>query len=112
MKTKKEITDAINAIKPRGAWAKARKIYALELIESSEGHFTPVDLLNGARNWKEYSEDGCALIYNEEIARRVCSPSEFKYRREGEMPPNVSETWLECQARCLTEAAALILKHA
>ncbi len=35
-------------------------------------------MLNGASNWRQFSYGGSALIYNEEIAERLCSPSEFK----------------------------------
>ena len=31
-------------------------------------------LLNGAMDWLEYSEAGCALVYDEDIAERLCTP--------------------------------------
>ena len=89
------------------------RAYALEMIESAEGELATVadlkkELLNGARTWKEYSEGGCALIYDLEIAERLCAPSEYAKTREGQRAPNARETWLEVQARALGQAASLI----
>jgi len=105
---KTQIIENISARKARGAWEKARNTYALELLEDAEEGFTSSDLLNGARTWKEFSEGGCSLIYDADIAERLCSPSEFKRTRGGERAPNSRESWLECQARCLSQAATLI----
>jgi hypothetical protein len=103
-----QLIEKITASKTRGAWGAARKTYALELLESLEGEYTPENLLNGARTWREYSYGGCSLIYDADIAERVCSPSELKRTRGGERPPNKDETWLDCQARCLSQAARMI----
>ena len=35
-------------------------------------------LLNGAERWQEYSDGGCSLIYDGDIAARVCTPSEYR----------------------------------
>jgi len=112
MKTKQEITAAIEAIKTRGAWQTAVKTYALELLEEMEGEFSAEKLLNGAENWNAYSYGGSALIYDADIAERVCSPSELNRKRGGELSPNVRESWLDCQARALSQAARLIARHA
>jgi hypothetical protein len=112
MKTKQEITAAIEAIKTRGAWQTAVKTYALELLEDIEGEFSAAKLLNGAENWNAYSYGGSALIYDADIAERVCSPSELKRKRGGELAPNSRESWLDCQARALSQAVMLIALHA
>jgi hypothetical protein len=112
MKTKQEITTAIESIKTRGAWQTAVKTYALELLEEMEGEFSAVKLLNGAENWDAYSYGGSALIYDADIAERVCSPSELKRKRGGSLPPNARESWLDCQARALSQAARLIARRA
>lgn len=112
MKTKQEIIETIEAIKPRGAWQAALKTYALELLEEMEGEYSAAKLLNGAENWRHYSHGGSALIYDCDIAERLCSPSELKRRRGGVLPPNASESWLDCQARSLSQAARLIARHA
>jgi hypothetical protein len=107
------IAAKIQAMRPRGAWKKAVQSYALELLEDIEDHTAPItdDLLrNGARTWQEYSYGGSALIYNADIAERVCSPSELRRRRNGDLPPNTRETWLDCQARALRQAARLVLR--
>ncbi len=112
MKTKNEIKNAIESTNPRSAWSKAVKSYALELLDGLEGEYRAVGLLNGAENWRAYSFGGCSLIYDAEIAERVCSPSELKRKRGGELAPNARESWLDCQARCLSQAAALIARNA
>ena len=65
-------------------------------------------LLNGARTWAEYSEGGCALIYDQDIARRMCSPSELRRTRDGMRDPNSRERWIDMQTRALYQAAALV----
>jgi hypothetical protein len=112
MKTKKQIAESIEAIKTRGAWQTAVKIYALELLEEMEGEYTAPKLLNGAENWRHYSHGGSALIYDCDIAERLCSPSELKRKRGGKLAPNARESWLDCQARALSQAARLIARHA
>jgi hypothetical protein len=99
------------------------KEYAADLLEGLEeatrgGWFDPDDLaapkllsralLNGASDWEQYSWGGCSLIYNEDIARRLCSPSELKRTRDGERRPNANEEWLDTQARALFQASALL----
>jgi hypothetical protein len=97
---------------PRSAWRKAIQVYALELLEGVEGELTRESLLNGAQNWKDYSEDGRALIYHDHIAERLCTPSELKRCKGGELPPNSRKTWFECQTLALSQAAALICRTA
>ena len=67
-------------------------------------------LLNGADSWDQYSWGGCALIYNWEIAERLCNPSELKKTRGGERRPNSREEWLDVQARALYQASRMIYK--
>ena len=112
MKNQK-IIDTINAAPARSAWAKGVKQYALELVEGAEVELTQesakVVLLNGAADWQQYSEGGCALIYNCEIAERLCSPSELKRNDSGRLPPNGGEDWIDCQARALRQAFGKII---
>jgi hypothetical protein len=112
MKTITEITAIIEATNPRSAWNRGVKAYALELLEdfpADSVYESPMDLtdilLNGARNWSDYSWGGCSLIYNEDIAKRLCTTSEFKKTRNGERRPNADEEWLDTQARALNQAA-------
>lgn len=113
MQTNIELSALVAATPARSAWGRGVRAYALEMIESAEGELATVadlkkELLNGARTWKEYSEGGCALIYDSEIAERLCAPSEYRRTRQGERAPNARETWLEVQARALGQAATLI----
>jgi len=119
MKTIEQLREAIKNEPARSAWKKGLKVYALELIEeypaNQEFYASPADkkdLLYGADTWTQFSYGGCSLIYDGDIAERLCSPSEYKRTREGERQPNAQETWLEVQARALWQAAALICRLA
>jgi hypothetical protein len=102
----------LESIKPRSAWGRGVQSYALELVESAENELTPenvkAELLNGAQDWKQYSFGGCADIYDADIAERLCTPSELKRKRGGDLQPNSRETWLDVQARALFQAFNLI----
>jgi len=110
--TNKQIATLIQSEKPRSAWSKAVQTYALEMLEELESDYTAANLLNGAENWEAYSYGGSSLIYDTDIAERLCSPSELKKTRNGERQPNAKETWLDCQARALSQAARLIARKA
>lgn len=114
------MTKELEARKDRSAWDKGVTVYALELVEQLaegiEGGYIDADglasqamfrkaLLNGADDWSAYSWGGCALIYNSDIAERLCCPSELKRTRNGERRPNSREEWLDVQARALICAA-------
>ena len=116
--TKTKLTTSIASIKtPRSVWAKGVAIYAAELVESLEKESVPIEslkteMLNGAKDWIEYSFGGCALIYNGDICERLCSPSEIKKTRNGERQPNSHESWLDCQARAIGQAFRLVSRLA
>jgi len=75
---------------------KAVAIYALELLEKfirNNSHdfckfiennelykleLSEENLLDGFKCWSYYSNFGGSLLYSDDIARRTCSPSEFK----------------------------------
>ena len=122
MKTIAEIRQEIENKNPRSAWDKGVKEYALELLEDMENErklaketdmvvypaTLEVELLNGAMNWKQFSWGGCSLIYDGQIAKRLCSPSELKKTRNGEKQPNADEHWLDVQTRALHQAENMI----
>ena len=117
MINKQDLIKKIKAQKARSAWARGVKVYALELLESYEGEEVggPLQslesaLLNGAENWKAYSWGGCSLIYDRDIALRLCTPSELRLTRNGDRKPNAQEEWLDCQARALYQAVRLIYR--
>jgi hypothetical protein len=116
--TANEIRIAIENLNPRGAWNKAVQAYALELLDNLDEtkNYTvrdciKTDLLNGADNWSQYSWGGCSLIYDSNIAHRVCNPTELKRTNGGEKSPNPTEEWLDVQARALGQAYRLIIAH-
>ena len=100
----------------RSAWQRGVYDYALMLLDDrydvKEFHETGLKelLLNGASSWHEYSWGGCSLIYDEDIAKVLCTPSELKRRDYGRLKPNSREEWLDVQARALYQAYKLILK--
>lgn len=106
------IFEKIEHINPRSAWNRGVMRYALELINSIEigEEITEKRLLNGAENWHQYSEGGRALIFDELICCRLCTPSEIKKTKNGKRRPNKQETWIDVQARALFQAARLIMK--
>lgn len=112
-----KIYKEIEAQRPRSAWAKGVKLYALELLESCEQKtYNSTDsvksaMLNGAEGWSNYSSGGLSLIYNVNIAQRLCTPSELKKTRNGINQPNSRESWLDVQARALWQAWELIKKE-
>jgi hypothetical protein len=111
--TREELTKKILETSPRSAWRKGVKQYALDLIDGLEkDDFSRETLLNGAQNWREYAEGGCALIYDADIAERLCNPSELKKTRNGENQPNSRETWMDVQVRALFQAFNLIQRLA
>ena len=67
-------------------------------------------MLNGANDWIQYSWGGSALIYDGNIAERLCTPSELKRTHNGERRPNSHEEWLDVQARALFQAANKAIK--
>lgn len=109
-----KIYKKIETQRPRSAWAKGVKIYALELLESCEQKtydsiFTlKSTILNGAKNWDEHSCNGYSLIYDVDIAQRLCTPSELKRTRDGKRRPNNRELWVNTQGRALYQAWELI----
>ena len=111
---KQDIIDALESRKTRSAWSRGVNNYAIDLVDGLEDcvNITKEKLLNGASNWTEYSFGGCALIYDADIAEALCTPSELKAKRGGDLQPNSNETWLDVQARALFQASNLILKIA
>lgn len=121
-----KLTAELESRKDRSAWDKGVTVYALELVEELKeraayegrnpepGKECREWMLNGARDWRrpndefaawsEYSWGGSSLIYDGDIAERLCTPSELKKTRHGERRPNSREAWLDTQARALYQA--------
>lgn len=108
------------------AWGRGVKKYALDILDglkqAADYEGEPLQLdgasfeqlesvaLNGAENWQEFSRGGLALIYDGDIAKRLCTKTELKKTNDGEKQPNSRETWLDVQARALYQAARLVYK--
>lgn len=108
-------------VKPRSAWDHGVRDTAIDILDTVKDDFSSVGIselegicLNGAENWKQYSWGGCALIYDDGIAERFCSPSEIKKLTgaQGLKNPNKYEEWLDVQARGCYQAFNLILNTA
>ena len=121
-----KLYQSIENEKQRSAWDKGVTQYALEMVEQlgeqiNGGYFEELNLtdskkvraalLNGAADWSQYSWGGCSLIYDSDIAERLCCPSELKKTRNGERRPNSREEWLDVQARALYQAETRICSH-
>lgn len=110
------IRTELNARHDHSAWDKAVTLYALDLLEDVQWYANdverlPIDgaelerwALNGASCWEQYSNGGCSICYDADIAARVCAPSELKRTHGGMNNPNSRETWLDVQARALYQA--------
>lgn len=114
--------------KTRSYWAAGVKEYAAEILDTleecekfndmnkGEYNYTAskqnhADALNGAKDWKQYSRGGFSLVYDGDIAKTLCSPSELKrltYKEGGIKDPNPREDWLDVQARALYQAQNLL----
>lgn len=129
--TAAEIVESIAAkveqTKARSAWSKGVKNYAEWLIDDlrdgvSGGWIEADDfsnrrlleraMLNGADSWSQYSEGGCARIYDCDIAYALCTASELKRTDNGRKAPNPRESWIDVQSRALFQAAQLVLNAA
>ena len=115
----KEATlENLKAVKCRSAWSKGVKEYAYSLLGNifSYSDYKAITnfkslhevLLNGAKDWKQFSYSCRDLVLDEDIAKTLCSPSELKKCKNGMLRPNKQEQWLDVQARALFQAENLI----
>lgn len=120
-----EIRARLEAVKTRSCWDRGVKGFALNLLRSyidiceycdNNGRPIPelneATLLNGAADWREYCEGGCALIYDADIACELCTPSELKKTDNGNKAPNTRETWMNVQARAYSQAYIMLINNA
>ena len=115
------IREEIENTRFRSAWDNGVKLYALDILgdyskmldyAKETGGYTPrfieTALLLGAENWMAYSEGGCALIDDGDIARALATPSELARTRDGELPPRGFNTWMSMQVHAHKYASAMI----
>lgn len=124
--TLNRLRQSLEIRKDRSAWSRGVTNYALELIDDeTEDLINSLGLkpfngckreavrdaiLNGADSWHTFSWGGSSLIYDEDIAKRLCTPSELKKTHNGQRDPNEREQWLDTQARALFQAEQLIMR--
>jgi hypothetical protein len=120
MKEIEQVRTELEKRNDRSAWDRGVNDYARELLDNVEDAARggqPLEtirewkkaMLKGAQDWIEYSYGGCSLVYNADIAIRLCTPSELRRKRNGELNPNRRETWLYVQVRALRQAQARII---
>ena len=115
-----ELRKLVEEIPNTSAWKKGVKEYTDELLDNLEEKAQYYErlpsnekelkewLLNGAMDWDDYSYGGCSLIYDSQIAERLCTPSELKKKDGGRLAPNSQESWLDVQTRALRQACIRI----
>lgn len=115
-----DLAKEVRKINVRSTWNKGIKSWALDLLEDVEdAGFTVFSsfkefketALNGAENWAQYCYGGCALIYDADIMKTFCTPSEIKRytRKDGSLKdPNKNEIWMDIQARAAFQASIMI----
>ena len=117
-----ELRKLVEEIPNTSAWKRGVKEYTDELLDNLEEKAQSYErlprnekelkewLLNGAMSWDEYSYGGCSLIYDGDIAERLCTPSELKKKDGGRLAPNSNESWLDVQTRALCQAHSRIAR--
>ena len=117
-----ELRKLVEEIPNTSAWKRGVKEYAYELLDNLEekaqsyerlpknGRELEEWILNGAISWEDYSYGGCSLIYDGDIAERLCTPSELKKKDGGRLAPNSQESWLDVQIRALYQACIMITR--
>ena len=112
----KELRKLVEEIPNRSAWKRGVKEYTDELLDNLEERAQSYErlprnekelkewLLNGAMDWEDYSYGGCSLIYDGDIAERLCTPSELKKKEGGRLAPSRYKTWLDEQSEALCHA--------
>lgn len=98
----------------RSAWDKGVYDYAFDILEPLDDELENVNadtLMNGSNTWTAYSYGGCALICDDDIAKRMCTPSEYKKYLNAGLNSKLSDSdyWLgDVQTRALFQAMSKI----
>lgn len=109
------IRSELETRKDRSAYARGVTAYALDILDELEeaakfngdlpwGDYDAMKAraLNGASSWTQYSEAGCALVYNSDIVERLCPPYMIRRWYETSRLDNVD--WLRKQGAALASA--------
>lgn len=117
-----EIRARLEAVKTRSCWDRGVKGFALNLLRSyidiceyCDNNGRPIPelneetLLNGADDWNACCYGGGALIYDGDVAKNLCTPSELKRTDNGNKAPNDREGWQDVQARAYFQAYRMLM---
>lgn len=117
-----EIRARLEAVKTRSCWDRGVKGFALNLLRSyidiceyCDNNGRPIPelneetLLNGADDWNAYCYGGGALLYDGDIAKNLCTPSELKRTDNGNKAPNDREGWQDVQAHAYFQAYRMLM---
>lgn len=117
-----EIRARLEAVKTRSCWDRGVKGFALNLLRSyidiceyCDNNGRPIPelneetLLNGADDWNAYCYGGGALLYDGDIAKNLCTPSELKRTDNGNKAPNDRDGWQDVQARAYFQAYRMLM---
>lgn len=108
--------------RPRSAWSRGVVQYVEDFLQWLEDYQTderPIEcleqllpvLLDGATGWKQYSEGGSALVYDEDIAERLCTPAQLRDFQAG-VPRMLNLDWIKLQSSALYQAWFILRRHA
>lgn len=98
----------------RTAWDKGVYDYAFDILEPLGDELENVKadtLMNGVNTWTAYSYGGYALICDDDIAKRMCTPTEYKKYLNASPNSKLrdSDYWLgNVQTRALFQAMSKI----
>ena len=120
----RDIQNETDAIPGRCAWTFGVHCYAVDMFSeyigrmgldiwdesAGIGKITEEDLLDGAKDWLQYSRDGNSLVYNKDICCRLCNRRDQERTQDGKLPPDDHEDWLDFQAGALQQAAQIVIK--
>lgn len=94
------------------AWKLGVMFAAITMIHNAKEALTYENcekvLLNGAKDWQDYSYGNMGLVHDYQIVEAYCTPSQRKRANNGAKRPNKKETWKDIQAKALYEAFLLI----
>lgn len=123
-----QLLTALKKYKPRSAWDKGVRWYAIQFVKHSDDGWERTDwsanipdiyeferkALKGYKKWSDFSRSGAGgQISTYKIAKRLSTPSEFRRARtkDGDWrDPNPYEDWCDVEGRAMHQAWNLI-KH-
>ena len=113
MKTVASIRKELENLPAINHWKKAVNNYAIDMFDNLVNNDKSVfvksinekDLLDGEKNWNEYSWNGRALCYDQDI-RKILDPND-----KGEQARSIDgKLWLDVQAEALNQSAKILLR--